>query len=289
MTSLKSIVVLGLLLFQAETFGQSPGGSVASTNGVLLVDGGGTSDPIRARFLELAGGTNARLVVIPTGASGIRFGSEGQKTNLLDPDWPRDRAEWKAYETYLRQYLGSGHVVVLHSRDRKVADSDAFVAPLRNATGVFLWPGNAGRYAQAYLGTRTQTELADVVRRGGVLFGSSAGAIILGSFTVRGRPDKPLLMPEGHTRGFGFLKNVAINPHLTQAKRENELVDVLEAHPELLGIGIDADAALLVRGEVFDVIGPGKVAIYDNLPHGGGWWYWLEPGDRFDLGQRKKL
>ena len=56
-------------------------------------------------------------------------------------------------------------------------------------------------------------------------------------------------------------------------------------HPELLGIGIDDDAALVVRKNVFEVVGTGSIAIYDNAKHEGGTWYepWLKPGERFDL------
>jgi cyanophycinase len=68
------------------------------------------------------------------------------------------------------------------------------------------------------LQTRTQSELQAVLARGGVIFGSSAGAITLGSFLVRGNPDKPLLMATGRTTGFGFLTNVAINPHVASAQ-----------------------------------------------------------------------
>jgi cyanophycinase len=82
---------------------------------------------------------------------------------------------------------------------------------------------------------------------------------------------------------------VAINPHLTSAKRDNELVTVCDAHPELLGIGIDDEAALVVRGNQFEVIGSGRVAIYDNVRHDGAWYYWLNPGDRFDLGSWQKV
>ena len=132
---------------------------------------------------------------------------------------------------------------MLHTRDRAVANSDAFVAPLKSATGVYLIAGNAGRYADAYLGTRTQTELIAVLARGGVIFGSSAGAIIQGSFVVRGRPAKPLMIAPGRTTGFSFLTNVAINPHLTSAQRDAELVNVVDANPNILGIGIEDDAA----------------------------------------------
>jgi cyanophycinase len=122
-----------------------------------------------------------------------------------------------------------------------------------------------------------------------VVGGSSAGAIIQGSYTVRGRPDKPLLMAKGHERGFGFLKNVTINPHLTEQKRETELVNVIDAYPQLLGIGLDEKAALVVSGDRFEVIGEGRIAIYDNQKHGGSWWYWLKPGDKFDLRTRAIL
>src|SRR5205807_722558 len=98
--------------------------------------------------------------------------------------------------------------------------------------------------------------------RGGVVGGQSAGAIIQGSFIVRGRPDKPVLMANGHERGFGFLKNVVINPHVITAKREDELVNVVDAHPELLGIGIDEKAAILVQDDQIQVMGDSKVAIY---------------------------
>jgi cyanophycinase len=169
-----------------------------------------------------------------------------------------------------------------------VADSEEFVKPLRTATGVFLGSGNAGRIAQAYLGTRTQQELQGVLDRGGVVFGSSAGSIILGSFIVRGWTEKPLLMAPGHDRGFAFLRNVAIDPHLTEAKRDYELINVVDAHPEILGIGIDEGAALLVQANHFDVIGTGRAAIYDNQPHPGSWYYWLNAGDRFDLANWQK-
>jgi cyanophycinase len=281
----KSVAAAIAVLFvplTAAAGGQSHG----PRHGALILDGGGATDPVRDRFVALSGGPNARIVVIPTGASSVRFGESG---TILDPDWPRERPEWSAYAAYLRKWLGVGDVTILHTRDRSVADSEGFAASLRSATGVFLGAGNAGRYAAAYLGTRTQDELAALLGRGGVICGSSAGAIVQGSFLVRGRPDKPLLMAKGHERGFGFLARVAVDPHLTSAKRDAELVNVVDAHPALLGIGIDDDAAIVVEGDRFEVIGTGRVAIYDNVRHAGNWYDWLAAGDRFDLRARRKL
>jgi cyanophycinase len=260
--------------------------STGPKNGTLLIDGGGTTEPIVRRFVELAGGSNSRIVVIPTAPSAIRFGNDNV---ILDPDWTRDRNEWRQYLDYLKRWFGVEHVEIMHTRDRRISDSESFVAPLNSATGVYLTPGNSGRLADAYLGTRTLTALKMLLDRGGVVFGSSAGAIIQGSFTVRGRPDKPLLMAPGRTKGFGFLTNVAINPHLTSAKRDAELINVVDAHPHILGIGIDDDAALLVQKNVIEVIGTGRVAIYDNVRREGSWYYWLKPGDRFDLSTWTKI
>jgi cyanophycinase len=271
-------------LFSVGVAGAAAQKSSGPANGTLIVDGGGATREVVARFVALAGGPRARIVAFPTGASAIRF---GDANTILDPDWARERPEWRAYETYLKQWLGVASVVILHTRDRNQADAAEFIAPLKTATGVYLASGNSGRYAAAYLGTRTQQELKALLERGGVIFGSSAGAIIQGSFLVRGRPDKPLLMAPGQTTGFGFLSNVAINPHLTSAKRDAELINVVDAHPELLGIGIDDEAALLVRQNGFEVIGSGQVAIYDNVRREGSWYYWLKPGDRFDLANWK--
>ncbi|MGI9075219.1 MAG: cyanophycinase [Bryobacteraceae bacterium] len=277
------LVFIAILFISVSSIGEER--SSGPVQGTLIVDGGGTTQPVVNEFVKLAGGPGAKIVVIPTGASSLRFGPDKV---ILNPDWPRSRPEWRAYEEYLQKLFGVSRVTVVHTRDR-TANSVSFVEPLRQATGVFLGTGNAGRHAAAYLGTKTQSALQSLLDRGGVLFGSSAGAIILGSFTVRGRPDKPLLMALGHEQGFGFLRNVAIDPHLTQAKRDNELVDVTDAHPELLGIGIDEDAALVVRHNTFEVIGTGRVAIYDNSPHEGAWYYWLGPHNSFDLATWKKL
>jgi cyanophycinase len=261
----------------------SPGSaqkSAGPANGTLIVDGGGATEPIVRRFVELAGGPQARIVVIPTAPSAIRF---GDRNVIFNPDWPRDIVQWQEYSDHLKRWFGVDRIEIIHTRNPKEANSDAFIAPLKSATGVYLTPGNSGRLADAYLGTETLLALKAVLARGGVVFGSSAGAIIQGSFTVRGRPDKPLLMAPGRTTGFGFLTNVAINPHLTSAMRDAELVNVVDAHPEILGIGIDDDAALLVEKGAFEVIGTGRAAIYDNVKRDGAWYYWLKPGDRFDL------
>jgi cyanophycinase len=278
-TKLATFLLIAILSsITSET--QKPAGR---QGGTLVLTGGDLGKGVIERFVELAGGPDARFVYIPTAASSLRLPS-GFIYDPPDSNVPANNTQ--AFEEELAKLFGVKNVTVLHTRNRKTANSETFVAPLKRANGVWLSSGNAGRLADAYLDTLTQKEIGAVLGRGGVVGGNSAGAIIQGSYTVRGRPDKPLLMAKGHERGFGFLKDVAINPHLTEAKRDAELVNVIDTYPNLLGIGLDEKAALVVQGDVFEVIGEGRVAIYDNKKHGGNWYYWLKSGDRFNLRTR---
>ena len=275
------LLILSLAI-PASIFAQAVGPS----RGTLILSGAGEphADPtVLRRFVALAGGPQAEIVYIPTAASGIRLPS-GFVAEL--PESGEIKPSVDALESALAALLGVRRVRVLHTRDPVVAASEEFAKPLKDARAVWIGYGNAGRLADLLVGTPVARELEEVLKRGGVVGGNSAGAIIQGSFIVRGRPDKPVLMARGHETGFGFLRGVVVNPHLTSTGREGELVNVVDQHPELLGIGLDDTAALLVTGDVAEVLGSGRVAIYDDTKHGSLWYYWLKPGHRFDLKSR---
>lgn len=241
--------------------------------GTLVVVGGGDVGPeIASRFIELAGGADAPVVVIPTA---------GETDPILNP-----------IPAFLKK-AGATNVSVLHTRDPKVADTDEFVAPLRKAKAVWFNGGRQWRLVDAYAGTRTETEVRKVLERGGVIGGSSAGATIQGSYLVRGaREGNELMMAPGYEKGFGYLTGVAVDQHLIKRKRENDMLPVIEKHPDLLGIGIDESTAIVVKGDVAEVIGVSKVAIYDSKykPGTDGLrYYWLEHGDRFNLRTRSRM
>jgi len=92
-----------------------------------------------------------------------------------------------------------------------------------------------------------------------------------------------------HEVGFGFLKNSAIDQHLLRRNRQFDLLEIIAAHPDLLGIGIDENTAIVVSGDEFVVIGQGYVAIYDHNRQidSGGMFYFLAPGQRFNLVTRE--
>ncbi len=246
---------------------------VGPVNGSLVVAGGGVTDPaIYERFVALAGGPEAPIVVIPTAGTGESY----------DEFWPG---------LHRLREAGATRISVLHTRDRTEADGEEFVAPLLEARGVWFSGGRQWRLVDAYLGTRIVTELRGVLERGGVIGGSSAGATIQGSYLVRGDTSTNTIMMGDHTEGFAFLTDVAIDQHLLRRNRHFDLIEVIEAHPELLGIGLDENTAIVVRGDGFEVIGSGYVAIYDStkVVGEGGAFYFLAPGDRFDLSTRQPL
>ena len=271
-----AVVLAAPAVAQSPSPSPSPSPSVSPPEigpprGSLVIVGGGLrSESILKRFLDLAGGPEAGLVMIPTA---------GESDDLAD------------YAGDLRDLTDAGarHVKMIHTRDRKVADSEAFIAPLREARGVWFPGGRHWRLADAYLGTRTQAALRDVLARGGVIGGTSAGATILGSFMVRGDTKGNTIMVGDHVEGLGFLKNVTIDQHLLRRNRQFDLIPVIESHPELLGIGLDEDTAIVVRGDRFEVIGTGYVAIYDHTRRidSGGQFYLLAPGDRYNLKTRE--
>jgi cyanophycinase len=244
---------------------------VGPASGSLIVVGGGLRDlTILEEFVELAGGPDAPIVVIPTAGG---------------------RDEYDQYCPCLQQLreVGATNLTVLHTKERSEADSDEFVAALREARGVWFSGGRQWRLADSYLGTKVHDELWGVLERGGVIGGSSAGATIQGSYLVRGDTETNTIMIGDHEEGFGFLRDVAIDQHLLRRNRQFDLIEVIEAHPELLGIGLDENTAIVVRGDSFRVIGASYVAIYD---HGrrldsGGVFYFLAPGDRYNMQTRE--
>ncbi len=116
---------------------------------------------------------------------------------------------------------------------------------------------------EAYAGTRTLEAFHDVLRRGGVIGGTSTGASIQGSFLVRGDPKSKTIVVGKYTEGFGVLPNSAIDQHLRARNREDDLVSVIKEHLTLLGIRIDEGTAAIVQGDTLRVVGEGRVAIYD--------------------------
>ncbi len=243
-------------------------------SGALLLMGGGRLDAggMMDTLVRRMGGPDAAIVIIPTAMAG----------EIFNENWPNIRA---------LNVRGVHNITVLHTRDASTADSAAFCEPLRHARAVLILGGRQWRLIEAFQHTRLIDELRGVLRRGGIVAGTSAGASALASFLVRGQPGDNRIVIGKYHEGFGLLENVAIDQHLLARRRERDLVGVVRSYPELLGIGIDEHTGILVESERFTVLGISRVAIYDNV----NWCRWprryklLLPGQIFDMNRRRLL
>jgi cyanophycinase len=274
------IFVFGLTNLQSQNSDNDRKFIGPESGSLVIVGGAMKSNVIISRFIELAGGMDATIVVIPTAS-----GSESYNEN-------------SGFAGRLRK-LGATNVTILHTNDKKVADSDSFVKPLRNANAVWFGGGRQWRLVDSYKNTLTEKLIGKVLDRGGVIGGSSAGATIQGSYLVRGDTKNNQIMMGDHEEGFNYLKNVAIDQHVLARNRHFDMFEILKNRPDLLGIGIDENTALVVQGNQFEVIGENYVVVYDGtffsregiqlkkLPEKSSLFYFLRKGDIYDLLNRR--
>ena len=238
---------------------------------LVIVGGGGMPEEAGKKFIELAGGPDAIIVVLPTAIG--------------------DVIPERVGETRLFERLGAKNVKVLRQRTRAEVESPEFAAVLKEARGVWFGGGRQWRFVDAYANTKAEELFHDVLRRGGVVGGSSAGASIQAEYMVRGSVLGNLeAMAEGYERGLGFLPGTAIDQHFSQRKRLPDMTAVMQRHPQLLGIGIDEKTALIVCGQIAEVVGAGGVHFYDyrnGPPKAEPDYTLVKAGEHYDLVERK--
>ena len=132
-----------------------------------------------------------------------------------------------------------------------------------------------------------------MLKRGGVIGGSSAGATIQGAYLVRGATaGSEIVMTDepNHQDAFGFLRRSAIDQHIDARNRWDDLIPVMAKYPDLLGIGLSEGTAIVVEGDRFEVIGRWKVTIHDNTRLTQPWeksFFVLGAGDVYDMKARR--
>jgi len=276
-------IFLILIMNFFTLFGQDTKTQIFSTgpaNGTLIIIGGGDiSESLNKKIMEISGGLQIPIVVIPT--------ADG-----------RENYDENFGEAGMLRKMGATNVTVLHTTDRNVANTEEFVKPLLDAKLVWFSGGRQWRLVDAYKNTLTEKMLWKVLENGGTIGGSSAGATIQGSFLARGDTKNNQVMMGDHQDGFGFLSNVAIDQHVLARNRQFDMFEILRNRPELLGIGIDESTAIIVNGDIFEVVGKSYVVVYDgkfwsregselkNLPEKGQIFYFLREGDRYNLRER---
>ena len=250
--------------------------------GTLVIVGGGATEGtgIVEKFIQLAGGPEARFVIVPTAG-----GNKAQDGTI------RVYKEEDAIAPWLKR--GLKNVKMLHTHDPKVADTEEFAKVLRDANAVWFNGGRQWNIVDSYANTLTYREFHKVLERGGVIGGSSAGATIQGEYLVRGDTSGAQVMMTAeptHQDAFKFLRNVAIDQHINTRNRWDDLIPVIQKHQKFLGIGLSEGTAIIVTGDTFEVMGKWKVAVHDNARLYQPWekpYYVLSTGDVYNMKTRR--
>jgi cyanophycinase len=250
-----------------------PAAPIVEHGSLVIVGGGGMSRELVTRFIELAGGPDSAIVVVPC-----------SEQEIVTND---------GFIETLRK-AGATNLKLLHTKDRERANSDdEFLAPLRTARGIWFGGGRQWNLVDSYQNTTAHKLMHDVLARGGVIGGSSAGASIQGDYMPRGNPLGNLdIMAEGYERGLGFLTGVAIDQHFSQRKRFADMTSLVQTYPQLLGIGIDEATAIIVQKSQAEVAGKGNVAFYDahrTDADSDTDYVSVSDGQRFDLKTRRMI
>ncbi len=238
------------------------------TGGTLMIAGGGElPERVQRQFVEMAGGAKAKLVIIP----GVYV--EDSFVKLYFDEWNN---------------CGPASVHVLNASSSEEANKPEFAAPLDEATGVWLGGGQQTWLTSCYGGTLMERKIRAVLERDGIVGGTSAGAAVMSDVMITGGRKKPSI-----GTGFGFLPGVIIDQHFIKRNRFSRLRQVVEAHPSLVGIGIDESAALVVSLADRRVRVVGDSYIVVCLPEKIGSQYRVEvdfynPGDEFQLSEPGK-
>lgn len=213
---------------------------------LVIVGGGGMPAGLMEEMVELAGGVNAKMVYIPCSES-----DEVSASQRIVEIWEK---------------MGVKSATFIHTKDREKANSDeVFLAPLRDATGIWFGGGRQWNLADSYFGTEAHRLMKEVLNRGGVIGGSSAGASIQARYMCRANPVANFdIMAPGYERGLGFISGVAIDQHFSQRRRQRDMTSLVNRYPQLLGIGIDEATAIVVTRSNARVVGRGKVHFYDR-------------------------
>jgi cyanophycinase len=267
-----------------------PGLGIGVAGPVILI--GGAEDKRRdriilTRFVEMAGGEDAHVVIISTAST------------LGD----------LATERYgeLFEELGVNRVTGLRPLTREEANDPTVAGTLADATGIFLTGGNQVRLVSVVGGTRLEDALASAHDRGAVVGGTSAGASAVSTHMVAfGRPGASPKHRMIHiSAGLGLVDGVVVDQHFEQRGRMGRLLAAVALSPRLIGIGLDEDtAAVIYPDRTLEVLGKGSVTLVDGaeiatdafnmkghrpMMVSGAVIHALPAGYRFDLRARRLL
>jgi cyanophycinase len=213
--------------------------------GYILLEGGAEFGGQMAvpdrRALELAGGIDARVSIIPAAAA-------------------PDHNDQRAGQTGVRWFkeLGATQVAVSPLTDAISANRPEVAAGIRASRFIYLLGGFPHHLGQSLSGSLSWQAALAAYRAGAVIGGSSAGAMVLGQHYFN--PQASAIVA-----GLNLMPHTCLVPHHNAFGR-NWITRLADQLPEDRLIGIDEQTGLLDDGpnNTWNVYGKGSITVYQG-------------------------
>ncbi len=200
---------------------------------------------ILERFVRLAGGREADIVVIPTASQLRNTGSR--------------------YERIFSE-LGAANVEAIDFDTRRDADESGRIERIRRASGVFFTGGNQLRLTTLIGGTPVAKAVRVANAAGVPVAGTSAGAAFISEHMIA-YGEEGSTPRAGGVRlapGLGLTNRFIIDQHFRQRDRLGRLLAALAFNPFAVGIGLDEDTAAFIGPDnTVHVEGSGGITVVD--------------------------
>ena len=218
-----------------------------------LVVIGGAEDKLQdrvilRRFVELSGGPQARIRILSAASA-------------------EPAAAWALYRTVFAE-LGVSDFEPIDIADRQAADNPHVCDQILSADGLFISGGDQRRLMELIWETETFRAVHTAFHlRGCCVGGTSAGAAVMSRhMLVQGEATR---LPEKEVAeldiGLGLVPYAIVDQHFSERRRLGRLLSVLAQQPDMLGVGVDENTALVIqRGQGVEVIGAGAVTLIDG-------------------------
>jgi cyanophycinase len=203
------------------------------------------SPQILQRFVKLAGGREADIVVVPTASQ-------------LRNTGPR-------YERIFGE-LGAARVTALDFDTRRDCEETGRLDRLRLATGIFFTGGNQLRLSTLLGGTPVAKTVRQMNAAGVPVAGTSAGAAFISEHMIAfgDEGSTPIAGSVRLAPGMGLTNRFIIDQHFRQRDRLGRLLTALAYNPFAVGIGLDEDtAAFIAPDNTVHVEGSGGITVVD--------------------------
>lgn len=236
------------------------GGAIATTQGntaepgpLVVVGGGGTPSDVVAHAIELAGGPEANIVVLPQASATESAGESAAR--MFEAAGAHNVRNWR--------FEGSPGTEEVAGPWPSI---DETALAIREAELIWFPGGGQGRLFRAL----AEAGLVDLIRErhrdGTVVGGTSAGAAVLAAVMITGDDYDLESVTAGSTHvaeGLGLWPSVLVDQHFLKRQRNNRLLAAVLDHTRLIGVGIDERTAVIVTGDRFEVMGESSVIVFD--------------------------